>query len=106
VPIACLKTVRSYGCKYKCGHLHYKHPDPMAKHEKSCWLNPENKCCQTCEHEGIEYDDWQYRVCHHKEGEKLLDAEVEKSKNPRAWIKHCPFWTQKGVKNLNVGICR
>lgn len=48
-----------YECEH-CKKIRYMNKYQMRGHEKICWYNPENKACNTCEHN---YYDNRGRIC-------------------------------------------
>ncbi|KKM21099.1 hypothetical protein LCGC14_1638890, partial [marine sediment metagenome] len=40
----------TWGCQFKCGQQWSSKKKDIEKHEESCWKNPLNKSCLTCEH--------------------------------------------------------
>lgn len=99
---------KSYGCKHKCGYRHNENKKKIELHEAGCWMNVDNKTCQTCDFNSS-YKDWcdhpelpgtptQYwfiRQCEDPHGSDLLERNYESLKMENMeWIKpvvHCPF---------------
>lgn len=46
--------VIKYRCRFKCGKQAVSQARHMETHEASCWNNPANKTCKTCENEVYE----------------------------------------------------
>jgi len=71
------RTVKAYGCDYKCGQKVVLSKASMISHESRCFHNPKNKACASCKHFERELDDngmdepynhfWTVQVCHAKE---------------------------------------
>ncbi len=51
------RTVKAYGCEYKCGKKVVLSKKSMIDHESRCFHNPEKKACVTCVHFEREQDD-------------------------------------------------
>lgn len=61
------KVIR-YGCSYGCQRRYLADKKAMENHEKTCWCNPANRTCKTCNHyhrwrDDMGYDDrWNYTI--------------------------------------------
>lgn len=105
MPIPVIK----YRCQYKCGRQAKENKNAVEEHEATCWNNPENKTCKTCQFESYstQYEDygnefprreWKERHCLHPEGDKITEEVYELLKIDELHIKpvtHCPNWRKK-----------
>ena len=110
--------VTKYLCQHKCGHKAMSKEKDMARHENTCWFNPELKTCKSCkfeyyikntethdELEGCHSEKWMERDCRHPViiidhalFEKLLKERQyfqPKSQFHINPIINCPFWESK-----------
>jgi hypothetical protein len=48
------REVKAWGCIYSCGHRVSSSKASIARHERTCFANPERRACRTCRHDHFE----------------------------------------------------
>lgn len=75
-----MKQVTAYACEFCPPRKRkiYLSESSAKRHEKGCFLNPENRACASC---GL--NDWN-RLCIYRAGRS--------EENPKGLRKNCPMW--------------
>lgn len=85
------RKITAYACSFRCGQRIQSVKSRIARHETWCFLNPLNRCCPTCKHECLGYDDEYGRWC---ERDLLGDSGVDDKGRKRIKTK-CHEWQPK-----------
>ena len=99
-----LKHIK-YGCSYKCGRKHNSNKSIIMEHEKTCWLNPSLRACNTCKQNKLVAniaDQERYWDCKIVDGMNLQEAiynciyKNRDQENEYYPIIRCPYWEREG----------
>lgn len=97
--------IMMFNCQYCEDDLSHNIPDCI-KHEKGCGYNPENKCCNTCKHLLIGYDEgFDYREGRFIEYPTRYDCLKKETENMATYYKDEGDNSIKSLTHLRDGIC-